>query len=310
MSLFGPSSGFGGGGGILGGFGAMPAAATPFGGGIGGSNGGLGAPALGVVRNTWVPDAGEERFVICHGLRGSVSSLSWFSAHPLVALTTWDGEIQVLKVQQQQLQVMANLHLSASAAPPGQPASPLLSSACQGTTVAVGGCDGKLRVWNPEQGTTAITEWGAHADAIKKVMVLESSQGWPAAGFLTGSFDKTVALWSAPGQPAAKIDARFKVYAMDGLVPYILLAGSDRNVSLRDLRKSGEAVYSGFSPLQWQTRCACLIPGPNGSQQPYGYSIGGIDGTLGVVPFFERPEDSKRIEVTSSPSKGPRNRHI
>jgi WD40 repeat protein len=174
------------------GFGASPAAgAAPA---IGGSMGMAGAGP----QNRWVPDAGEERYVTSTGSRGSISSLAWF-ANGFLALTTWDanGEVQVLDVQQQGHQVQAKLNTAATMA------APVLCSVCQGTSVAVGTADNKLRVWNVQGGPTAVSDWGAHQAPVTSVMLLESAAGWPVQGYLTGALDKNVCLWTSQGSPAS-----------------------------------------------------------------------------------------------------------
>ena len=61
-------------------------------------------------------------------------------------------------------------------------------------------------------------------------------------------------------------------------------------------------VNTSYSPLQWQTRCVTLLPG-KGTQEPVGYAIGGVDGSLGVVPFANM-EQAKRLEITKPASNG------
>ena len=289
--------------------GAPAVTANPtFGGGAGGFGGaGLGiAAGAGPAVNKWVPDPTEERYVVSNGVRGSISSLAWFPTELALALTTWDGEVQLLSVQQQQLQVMASYTTGATLAPAGQKAAPILCSVCQGKSVALGSCDGKLRVWTADQGPSAITEWGTHAAPIKKVMALESP-AWPTSGYLTGSFDKTLALWPQPspnGQPSAKMNVGFKVFDMDGIAPYVLIAGSDRHMALMDVRKGSQSVYAGYSPLQWQTRCCVLVAG-GGTQEPKGYCVGGVDGSIGAL-LFSNPEEAKRLQITTPAVSGAR----
>ena len=291
------SLGGGLGGGALGG-GAL-------GGGALGGGMGFGGPGAAATAGWVAAPPGEERFVLSSGARGSISSLSWFATQPWLAVTTWDGDVQLLEVQVQQADVRAQKKASWPSPAPGQPAKqPLLCSACRddtgGQSVALGGGDGKLRVWNLQAG--AIQEWGAHQQSIKEVLALRTQDGWNGDGFATGSFDKTVALWTTPGsQPAVKIPLLFKVFAMDGMAPYLLVAGSDRHVSLYDMRKCQTAVWAEYSPLQWQTRCACLIPGKNSAQEPLGFALGGVDGSLGAVPFSNCSQ-ARRLCVTSPPS--------
>ena len=195
------------------------------------------------------------------GMRGSVSSLAWFPTELALALTTWDGEVQLLSVQQQQLQVMASYTTGASLAPSGQQPPPILCSVCQGKSVALGSCDGKLRVWAADQGPNAITEWGSHGSPIKQLLLLEPP-AWPVAGYLTGSFDKTVALWSQPaptGQPAAKINLGFKIFAMDGIAPYVLLAGACEGVCVR-VRTRRAHIHMHTHPPTYMYACmhACI----------------------------------------------------
>jgi WD40 repeat protein len=180
---------------------------------------------------------GEERFVLSNGARGSISSLSWFATRPWLAVTTWDGEVQLLEVEQKGADVRAQHKASGPAAAPVQQAKqPLLCSACteakEGLSVALGGCDGKLRVWNLQG--VSMQEWGAHEKPIKAVIALQQQDGWYGDGFVTGSFDKTVALWITPGAPPeVKIPLMSKVFAMDGVAPYLLVAGSDRQQFLK-----------------------------------------------------------------------------
>ena len=219
-------------GGFGGGFGAVPQPAQPaalggmFGGGQGAAPGGFGSAVGGgmmgggiglgagggAALNRWVPDTGEERYVTSMGLRGSISSLSWFS-NGYLALTTWDGEIQVLEVAQSGPQVQAKLSSSARMAPAGQAqGQPILCSVCQGESVAVGMADNKLRSWNVQGGPTAVTELGAHEAPIRRVTCLDAS--WPAQGYLTGGLDKRVCLWrQGSTTPAATLALSFKVFA-------------------------------------------------------------------------------------------------
>lgn len=230
---------------------------APFGSGQGAATMGFGSSAVGggmgmgggAQINRWVPDAGEERYVTGMGARGSISSLSWF-ANGFLALTTWDGEIQVLEINQQGRQVQAKQNTAATMAAAGQQPPPILCSVCQGVSVAVGMADNKLREWNVQGGSTAVRELGSHDALIKRVMFLDTS--WPTQGYLTGAFDQSVRLWGNQGSmsPAAKIALDFKVLALDGIAPYLLIAGSDRKVALYDLRKPTSPLYQAHSPLQ------------------------------------------------------------
>ena len=74
---------------------------------------------------------------------------------------------------------------------------------------------------------------GAHEAGIKAVLPLDGAAGWGASGFLTGSWDASVALWDprAPaGQPAGRWRVGCRVFGLDGCAPYLLVAGSDRRI--------------------------------------------------------------------------------
>ncbi|KAJ1494151.1 WD40-repeat-containing domain protein, partial [Baffinella frigidus] len=277
------------------------AAATPAAGAFGA------APAFGgaaaqpqAATQGWVAGAGQERFVVGSGHKGSVASLSWSPTvdnpqEALCAITDWDGDVTVLKLSFQQT---AQGKFAVAGAAPACPnlsmqAGPMLCSAwTKDHKVALGGGDGQLRLWELAKGNGAesVTRVGTHDAGIKAILALDETAGWGATGLVTGSWDQSVALWdhrTGSGQPAARWRVGCKVFGLDGSAPYILVAGSERRILVYDIRKPGEPLDApaGYSPCRTQTRAACFIPPAAQGGQPKGFAAGSVDGHVGACLY-------------------------
>lgn len=94
---------------------------------------------------------------------------------------------------------------------------------------------------------------------------------------ISGSWDKTLRFWDARSHSAsASVRLPGKVYGMDCGGSVLVVAMSDRLVSIYDTRHVAEPVQSRESALNHQTRCIRLFG--NGT----GYYTGSIEGRVAV----------------------------
>ncbi|EKX45200.1 hypothetical protein GUITHDRAFT_108842 [Guillardia theta CCMP2712] len=233
--------------------------------------------------------------------------MAWGLTENHLAVTSWEGDVHVLSVNAQNNSVAS---VQAAHNPPMKMPQPILCSAwTRSMELLLGTCEGKLLAWDVQKGANAgaVAERGRHEGGIKFCKALHNEDGWSINGILTGSWDKTVALWDVRQgslQPMSKIKVPGKVYGMDVLCPYFLVAGSDRLISLHDVRNGAQCVASfpSYSPLMFQTRSACLISNLNNGMEPQGFAVGGINGELGVVMLRQGEGPQQRKILLTQPA--------
>lgn len=99
----------------------------------------------------------------------------------------------------------------------------------------------------------------------------------------TGGWDRCVKLWDprGPGH-AGEASLEGKVFSMDTVGHSLVVAESERKITLLDVRKLSTPVASRESPLRGQTRSVRWAPDTSA------YAIGSIDGRL-AVEYPKRP---------------------
>lgn len=117
------------------------------------------------------------------------------------------------------------------------------------------------------------TPIGRHDAGVRSVRYSSRTQS-----VISGGWDAKVHIWDVKSSTArtGSFEAPGKVYSMSLNENYLLIATSNRQVALYDLRNTDTHVFLKESPLKYQTRCVELCPDNTG------FIIGSIEGRVGV----------------------------
>ena len=115
----------------------------------------------------------------------------------------------------------------------------------------------------------------------------------------TGGWDSTVQFYDTRKRDAVVSSNKCngKVFGMDVKSHIVVVATSERNVDVYDLRQSKQPMETKESPLKYQTRCVSIFPGLDG------YVIGSIEGRVALEYFSDRQKDETEEKEESKATK-------
>lgn len=100
---------------------------------------------------------------------------------------------------------------------------------------------------------------------------------------VTGSWDKTIKYWDCRQQtPAASVQTKERVYAMDTRDQLLVVGTADRWVEIFNLNQPSTAYKQIQSPLKWQTRTVSCFADATG------FAIGSIEGRCAIQYVEEK----------------------
>lgn len=203
-----------------------------------------------------------------------VSALTFSGDSDLLLVCSWDSTTRLYDVNRNTL---CGRHVHAA---------PVLDACFDGDSAAFSvGLEGKLKRFDFNSQTEYVI--GSHEQPIKSVLRL------PDAGLLlTGSWDQTMKVWDPRVEPAhscvATVPLNGKVYSMDAVGQRVVLATSNRQVFIFDIRNihEGRPEQQRESSLRFQTRCIRCYP--NGE----GYALSSVEGRV-AMEYFETTEEAQ-----------------
>ncbi|KDQ09640.1 hypothetical protein BOTBODRAFT_58543 [Botryobasidium botryosum FD-172 SS1] len=146
-----------------------------------------------------------------------------------------------------------------------------------------GGIETWVRKFDLENETATVL--GGHDDAVSSVVYSKDTNT-----LITGSWDRTVRTWDhrAATPQTASIAQPERVYAMDTVQNYLVVATAARHIHIYDTRQMSEALYKRESSLKFQTRTVgCMADGK-------GFATASVEGRIAVDYFDPSPESQTK----------------
>jgi len=107
---------------------------------------------------------------------------------------------------------------------------------------------------------------------------------------VTGGWDKMVKYWDLRSpQPAAQVECKERVYAMDCKNDMLVVGTADRWVHVLNIAQPTQFYKVIQSPLKWQTRTVSIF-----SPEANGFAIGSIEGRC-AIQYVEDKDSSNNF---------------
>ncbi|PPJ56699.1 hypothetical protein CBER1_09494 [Cercospora berteroae] len=226
----------------------------------------------------------------------SISALRFSPASDHLSVASWDKKVRIYEIDAQgQGKGVAMFEHE----------GPVLDTCWSndGQKVFAVGADKAARMLDLGAGqTSGGTQVAAHDQPIRCVKAFNAG-GTPM--LVTGSWDKTIKYWDLrQQQPAATLDAKERVYAMDIRNDSMLVVGTaERQIHVINLSNPTAFFKTMQSPLKWQTRTVSTFI--DGS----GFAVGSIEGRC-AIQYVDEKDSSSNFSFKCHRQTPPDNRNI
>ncbi|TIA20789.1 WD40 repeat-like protein [Aureobasidium pullulans] len=222
----------------------------------------------------------------------SIQDLSWSPQSNHLSVASWDNKVRIYEINGEgQSAGKALIDLGA----------PALSTCWSkdGTKVFAAGANKQVSMLDLGSGSTTPQVVAAHDAPIKCV---ESITVNNSPMIVTGSWDKTIKYWDLRQQtPAASVQCKERVYAMDTRDQLLVVATADRWVEIFNLNQPSQPYKQIQSPLKWQTRTISCFADATG------FAIGSIEGRC-AIQYVEEKDASSNFSFKCHRQNAPNTR--
>ncbi|KAI5201619.1 WD40 repeat-like protein [Aureobasidium subglaciale] len=221
----------------------------------------------------------------------SIQDLSFSPVSLHLSVASWDNKVRIYEVDPNGGSGKALIDLGA----------PALSTCWSkdGTKVFAAGANKQAMMLDLGAGSTTPQTVAAHDAPIKCV---ESIMVNGSPMLVTGSWDKTIKYWDLRQQtPAATVQCKDRVYAMDTRDQLLVVATADRWVEIFNLAQPNAAYKQIQSPLKWQTRTISCFADATG------FAIGSIEGRC-AIQYVEEKDSSSNFSFKCHRQTAPNTR--